>query len=120
MHHQNGPKNGPKMDPKMDPKWTQNGPKMDPTHLQTHLELDTHVSEDHPFAPLRRRSIGSGHHNCPFFVGTDPRTVVLRSGTCRSGGDQTKKGTHVSRAHGTKEQGQIGGACHGSRRQVVP
>ena len=65
---QNGPKmdlkwtqNGPKMDPKwtqngpkMDPKWTQNGPRMDPkwtrslTHILTHLELDTHISEDHP------------------------------------------------------------------------
>ena len=54
-------RNGPKMNPewtqngpKMDPKWTQNGPKMDPkwtytvTHIQTHLELDTHTSEDHP------------------------------------------------------------------------
>ena len=37
----------------MDPKWTQNGPKMDPRWTQdgpthTHLELDTHPSEDHP------------------------------------------------------------------------
>ena len=38
----------------MDPKWTRNGPKVDPkwthtvTHMQMHLELDTHTSEDHP------------------------------------------------------------------------
>ena len=67
-------RNGPKMDPKwtqngpkMDPKWTRNGPEMDPkwtrkwnhtvTHTQTHLELDTHMSEDHPLQMHRSRSV---------------------------------------------------------------
>ena len=41
----------------MDPKWTQNGPKMDTeldTHI-THLELDTHTSEDHPTSKIEMR-----------------------------------------------------------------
>ena len=60
--------------PKMDPKWTQNGPKMDPkwthtvTHIKTHLDLDTHMSEDHP------------HLRTLLFTSTDVRNVRCCSG----------------------------------------
>ena len=50
----------------------------------------------------------------PLRGGGSPHSGVVE------GGGQAKQGTHISRAHGTKKLGQIGGTRFGSRRQVVP